>query len=773
MDDDGHTLGHVSQYSAASAVRINALEEEVAALKLQNQRLQSSRQQLSNVGEAEESPFDIPDGLSTAPESIPDLVSDADDTVATATAKNEVVVDEAVVSPSPPTPPLFDQTWTRGCHHRGCTGGCGSGGDDSSTTTAGSSTRTSSTAVSTRGHVRGAYAATSPSFTRSGGVNLSTSSFEQLTTAIPNVSFRSEEAATRRRTEGVTSQLVNLKPGDFAEVALPKAQRLKPGDNGYREQREELLCKGKCAPKESAKLGGWDYDVHTVHSKGSKTSGSTSSSDESVKAYTSNAKKFRAIKKHLIEYDLMQVVYIFKPKDGIKSADLSNEELTAMSLEDIVDVKATASFRDLFDHWATAPMEEIELTQRIYNLHPAVEDVDRESSNILYQVVKHHLTDDFQDSVDRAYKKTFSEERGAVGGISYLFAVLRKVLIGTRGSVDTLFADFKKFTTTGPAFLNNGENIAGLAYYLKTVLIEPIASMEGFDASRGDPIGDLLQGLSKSSCPVFAKSFENKYSDHIQSKVSTVGALHFRTAEVLSAREIADKMNDILEDAQSYFDLLVARNEYVTKSGKTLSFNVGRLSENDFVKAGCRCFNCGGPHRLDACPEAHVEARIKKNRDEYMRQKQQKRSGGGDSSTIPTRDTSGSTNGGGGGAPKPDFRKRKGNVQFKCATCNRWGNHITECHKYAKKVGPAFSMARAKAHANHPGVKMLLASQEGSDTEKKDVEKKDAKAFDEFNEKWQTLQAKLSTQPTGSELHTELTAEIQALTANFRAQNFC
>ena len=110
--------------------------------------------------------------------------------------------------------------------------------------------------------------------------------------------------------------------------------------------------------------------------------------------------------------------------------------------------------------------------------------MDRESSNILYQVVKNHLTDDFQDSVDRAYKKTFSEERGAVGGISYLFAVLRKVLIGTRGSVDTLFADFKKFTTTGPAFLNNGENIAGLAYYLKTVLIEPIASMEGFDVTK-------------------------------------------------------------------------------------------------------------------------------------------------------------------------------------------------------------------------------------------------------------------------------------------------
>jgi len=42
-----------------------------------------------------------------------------------------------------------------------------------------------------------------------------------------------------------------------------------------------------------------------------------------------------------------------------------------MSLEDIVDVKATASFRDLFDHWATATKDEIELTQRIYNLHPA------------------------------------------------------------------------------------------------------------------------------------------------------------------------------------------------------------------------------------------------------------------------------------------------------------------------------------------------------------------------------------------------------------------
>ena len=52
-------------------------------------------------------------------------------------------------------------------------------------------------------------------------------------------------------------------------------------------------------------------------------------------------------------------------------------------------------------------------------------------------------------------------------------------------------------------------------------------------------------------------------------------------------------------------------------------------------------------------------------------------------------------------------------------------------------------------------------------------EKKDGAAFDEYSEKLQTLNAKLSTQPTGSVLYNELQAEIALLTTNFRAQNFC
>lgn len=468
----------------------------------------------------EESPFDIPDGLSDGvPASLPGLVSDPEDVFA-----EEV----------PPDVKAKEANWARrSCgdvkakkeaywEHRSCgdvgrTSGYGSGGDYSSSST-GSRTRTLPTTVqTTRGHVRGVHAASSPSITRSGGLNLSINSVEHVATtanANPNISFRSEEDTAQFRTLDSSSHLAYVGFGQHAQVVVNKRDHLKRGESGFVGQQDELMRRGDSAVKESEKLGGWEHDVYTANVIGVKSARSASNADDAVNAYTTNAKKFKEIRTHCIQYDFMQLLYILKAKPGITTdADaLSDEELRHTKLGDLVDLESKGSSRDMFKDWANLTVDEVKLMQRIYNMHPAVMQEDRDSNGLLYQLVRNYLTIDFRESVDRAYNKTFSAERGEVGGITYLFAVLRKVLIGTRASVDILFAELSKFFSVGPSYLNGGENIVALVWHVKTVLIEPIASMQGFDPSRGRPIESLLQALAKSSCPAFADYFKALYS---------------------------------------------------------------------------------------------------------------------------------------------------------------------------------------------------------------------------------------------------------------------
>ena len=496
-------------------------------------------------------------------------------------------------------------------------------------------------------HVRGFFAAESPSTGRSGGLNLDSRSLTLVSGGSVGVSFMSPEAAqtVRDTSAGMECGISDLEGG--MRVKIRKDLRAQPGDEKHMEQLEKITRCGDYALKESEKFGGWDYEAQ---SESRSTSSKTTHAADTLKAFKENNARLRKLEEHIAAYDLTQPIQIFTPRPGITNDKLSSEELFHSNLEDLFDISEAGKLSNLLTYWAILTPPVVALTQRVYNSHAAVFQQDKDSNKLLYQAVWNSLTTDFQKSVKRVFDREFKpNERG---GITFLYTVLNRVFKGTAATVDALHNEFEKFRNRGPSFLPNGENIGSLVEYLTTVVINPIASMGNFDRRLGDPIEAIYTGLSKSSCDLFATHFQTALTTRMSDKINSGSALAFASSDntdTESQHAIADKILDILEIAHRYYDFLIYKDLYKTSDGKKISFNSasggGNSYDEAFVKAGCTCFNCGGPHRVGSCPKDRNEAVIAKNREAYNRLKSDQKGGSKSGGGIPERDSSGDTGG--------------------------------------------------------------------------------------------------------------------------------
>ena len=543
------------------------------------------------------------------------------------------------------------------------------------------------------------------------------------------------------------------------------------------EQSDKITRSGDYSLKESEKFGGWDHEAQSEsRSKSSKTTHAA----DTLKAFKENNAKLRKMEEHIAAYDLVQPIQIFTPRPGITNATLSSDALFNSNLDDLFDISEEGKLSNLLTHWATLTPPVVALTQRVYNSHAAIFPEDKESNRLLYQAVWNSLTADFQQSVTKVFERMFKHHER--GGITFLYTVLNRVFKGTAATVDALHNEFEKFRDRGPSFLPNGENIGSLVEYLRTVVINPIASMGKFDRKLGDPIEAVYKGLSQSSCDLFANHFTTALTNYMSDKVNSGVCLAFASSEntdTESQHAIADKILDILEIAHNFYDFLIYKDLYKTIDGKKISFNSaaggGTSADEAFIKAGCTCFNCGKPHRLSSCPEKLNEAVIAKNKEAFNRLKKQKKGGSKSGAGIPERDSSGDT-GGADKQPNSGWRYQKGTkkVQFKCAKCDKWGNHSTKLHARAETFGGAFNMTRAAPQ--HPGSKAMNLHKEangvsgGKSSDGKSSTKVE-EAFTKYEKERAALEEKRSLHDPGSVLYNEATDDITALTAKFR-QNF-
>ena len=565
------------------------------------------------------------------------------------------------------------------------------------------------------------------------------------------------------------------------EVTIPSNMRIKSGEPGYREQREEMYRTGAYKLKQSQKLGAWNRE--------------STNPDKAVKSENILG-KFQEIESFVTDFrqfaeglDLGSLFWIPKARKKFADNSIPSEELQLIHPFKLFeqDEEGNLDSLNIFADFYLLTQKQVKLWQRVYSAgNCGLGEADEDSNRILYHAIRNSLTDDLQKSVDRLYKRMFDASRHETGGISYLYTVLCKVLIGSNSNAKALIKEFNRFAKVGPSFIKGGDNISLLADYLSYVILNPLIAMDAFKSSADmDPVAMVYAGLAKSECPVFQRKYEKLGDDHLDEQTSAKSALDFTFNATQVSRVVGTKAIEVLDDAAEKYLVLVRTGDYVCKDGKELTFNAA-IDTDRFLAAGCKCHNCGGPHHMNDCPKeldpdaiARNKAADKPRRDKRAKDRKEKKNGAGDDDgSIVARDDKGNT----GDDKKKKQRSWKiatskpQKVEFKCMDCGgkdgKWTNHTTELHAKAIDFGPSFNMSKIRSQKNHPGVKKMKelgGADAGSETPTNAGEPKGEKdkAVKEYTEKLQALHDRKSTLAAGSSLYTAIEADIQALTATF------
>lgn len=565
------------------------------------------------------------------------------------------------------------------------------------------------------------------------------------------------------------------------EVAVPSDMRIKPGEPGYREQREEMHRTGTYKLKQSQKLGAWNRES-TDPNKAVKSENILGKFQD-IETFVTDFRQFAE------GFDLGPLFWIPKARKQFADNSISSEELQVIHPFKLFeqDEEGNLESLNIFTDFYRLTQNQVKLWQRVYSAgNCGIGEADEDSNRILYHAIRNSLTDDLQKSVDRLYKRMFDASRHETGGISYLYTVLCKVLIGSNANATALIKEFNRFAKLGPSFIKGGDNISLLADYLSYVILNPLIAMDAFKSSADmDPVAMVYAGLAKSECPVFQRKYEKLGDEHLDEQTSAKSALDFTFNATQVSRVVGGKAIEVLDDAAEKYLVLCRTGDYVCKDGKELTFNAA-IDTDKFLRAGCKCHNCGGPHHMNDCPHEIDPEAVERNkaadkprRDKRAKERKEKKNGSGDDDgSIVSRDANGNT-GDDKGKKKPrtwkENQSKPQKVDFKCMECGgkdgKWTNHTTELHEKATAFGPSFNMSKIRSQKNHPGVKKMKelggANAGSLPTIKEQPQGEKDKAVKEYTEKLQALHDRKSTLAAGSSLYTAIEADIQALTATF------
>jgi hypothetical protein len=595
-----------------------------------------------------------------------------------------------------------------------------------------------------------------------------------IESSTPNVSFLSLGAAKLRE---MTYDIVPGLELTTAETEVAALERLVRTATGYQDQRDRMVGQGSSKPKSSELLTPFAHDLSVE----SKASLSAEKKEDIVSHYNQNTERFDNIAKHCIRFDLREVCYVFAVLPGV-DINMSLEKLRSTPLEKLIDLKKKAKY--IWEAWASLTVDEVGFMQRLLNYHPQMQITVRDSNSILFKYLHNMQRQELRTTVDRTYDKAFADQERR-GALTYAFALLRKVNCGTAATRLILDSHRKKICETGPSFFNNGENMAVIQEYFVNIILDPLTAMDHFGPSEVDFLKETMKFLAKSSCPAFAKPFEEKMQARTLSKVTSGGILTYSSRDQRTSIEKSNEIKDLLDEAVTLYDLLMLTSEYTTSKGKSLNAFVSSRYE----AAGCKCFNCGEPgHSVKDCKDEKNEARIAANKKKYDEEKAAKKSNGG----VPKRDPSGNNGGGGAGGgngnrqQKSHMEKKKGGktyVAFKCMKCGgdngRWTNHTTKHHKKALEDT---SFCMSKASPQHAGSELMKEKklksyplQKDKDDTKAATAPKSAdarEAWKQYKKEDDALAEKQAIVDPASDEYADLSKERQVLTAAFEAAHF-
>ena len=368
--------------------------------------------------------------------------------------------------------------------------------------------------------------------------------------------------------------------------------------------------------------------------------------------------KLQQVVERLVKYDMINIMTLYE----IKSYNASLPIYQVLYVEDESKVKA------LHENWHDFTYDQIRFQQRLLNTSRFVRSADQNASNLLYKLLVNSCTHSLKEAINQYFDVLAPEEQG---GLTYMWLLLNHIFRQTPALTKSLINVLTLWQVKGPAaiFGAKGNFKIGLKY-----LTNSTSLLLGSRDLPSDTVRKILEGGSKSKNKLLSSLSEKKLLELDESRLG----LQALCAETPPQESIYDDVKKVLFlFDQVHFDETTTKEweDKAVGNPQNLRINVA----GDIVCWNCEKLGCNAR----TCKEKRDPARIKRNKDAFLKKKNARMDEKGKSRTIHQR-----TNHGSGGS------KKVGNVLLTyCKHCGEFRpDHSTKYHDQWEKDKDSFNI---------------------------------------------------------------------------------
>ena len=348
---------------------------------------------------------------------------------------------------------------------------------------------------------------------------------------------------------------------------------------------------------------------------------------------------------HLEAYDMDDLFHVFLLKPNM---DVDAHLASGGDLADLFD---RTQSRHAVSDWSDLEIRNVCLHQALLNRR----NDDIVSQEWALSFIKNSVTIDLQAQIKLAYDVLDPLYQGAV---MYAWLLQREVFRSSRKTIEANQAFLKLSARVGLGRVT-GENVNQYAAEWKAV----VSRLEKEGELHREAIKDCVQGLTKSSVPRFKNLMDNYMLDLEKTNLESGHKVY-----LWGQPDTKHEIWYILNLAIDLYKSMCLSNEWKVPNKPHSKFGAA-VGPDDEVT----CFNCGTKNHkggVKHCPLPKNPEMIKKNRDEFLRQKNQERGGANTTPNGYNRNKSW-----GNGDRSPPTNADKGGVRMIDGALHAWCAH--------------------------------------------------------------------------------------------------
>ena len=313
------------------------------------------------------------------------------------------------------------------------------------------------------------------------------------------------------------------------------------------------------------------------------------------------------------------------------------------------DEKTIIGTKDLYTEFSEISVEEVAASNRFYNQW-AAEDHFSQNLRLTYAYFQSNVSEELYEKAFETYDEFSSVEKG---GPLFFIIMMNLLLSNTEEAAATLQERVKSFKLTNLP----GEDISRAVSLLKGAIRRLIHVKRKKSGKDDEWFTEITRQVIKIMQTSSVDEFNNLFAQLEQQRLITQVLHKTGTTKPIVTY---DQVFQLAEQKYLTMSELSAWTGVSTRGSESV-FNIKSRVTGDNNKK-FECFNCGGNHSLQECPQPRNEERITENRKKFLANKRK--------GNNKKKKKSGKYAG-----PKPDEHGRRvidGKLHYYHHNSNRW-----------------------------------------------------------------------------------------------------